>query len=399
MSRAWVVVALGLAGCSEKVPVPYTTVAPTEKPYAAKEGSDNAYDSYVLAAHRTADLVTREDRRRSFTTGFKVRTVSTLAPVLDSVEKATRRSCQFVYVARQPFSTDSPGQDWYLMGRTIAWKVEALLEAHETDEAVDWAIAGLKFGCDLTQGDVEDASIGYGVVELVRQAVRSHQETLGPKQLVRLSEGIAAALDRCGPAEQVLTNQEKAMLASVQMVMDSYHQKQTDKLENLLYKDSRDAVTYLRELKEGDRPAYFAGFAEEAKATAAYARAQADKPAHERQPLSFPEKQSRPWKRFSQHFFAPAFTYLDLRDRFLATTRLWAVDARCRAAALTGSAPAGITHLGALAVDPYSGKPFVYYAAGSDYKVYSVGKDGRDDGGHSDDGYQPDMRLDQMGNS
>lgn len=386
--------ALFLVGCAEKSPPPYTTVFMEEKPYVPKQGSDNAYDAYLSAAREAAELVPAGERRRSFTAGFKSKTVATLEPVLESVSRATRSRCEFVYQAHPPFAVNTVRQDWFLIGRALAWKVEALMEAGEVDSAVDWALVGVRFGCDLSQGDVEDATVGYGVVSEIRQALRAKQEQLATGQLQKLSQGIVDALGRIGSADEVIDNQEKSMLAAVQAVQDAYRLKETSKLEDMLFKDSRDAVAFLRALKEQDRPAYFAGFEAEARETAAYAKAQATKTPQNRQQQAFPEKQSRPWKRFSQHFFSPVFAYLDLRDKFLAMTRLWAIDARCRSAALKGAAPASISDWGPAAIDPYSGKPFVYYAAGADYKVYSVGRDGRDDGGHSDDGYQPDMRPD-----
>lgn len=387
---------LVLCGCARKPPVPYVTVFKEEEPYIPKAGSGNAYDDYLIAAKTTADLVPKEDRRRNFTSGFKVKMVSTLSPVLESVSKATRHPCDFVYRAHGPFKVDTVREDWFLIGRGFAWKTQALFDAREDAAAIDLAVCGLRFACDLTKGDVEDASVGYGVFSQIRQVVRDHQEELSPDLLVKLSQGVSDALKRCGDAAEVIDHQEQAMLAAVQTVKDSYRDKETTKLEDLLYKDSHDAVTYLRNLKDEDRPAYFAAFAEEAHTTAAYAKSIAAQTPSQRKPITFPDKQSRPWKRFSQHFFSPVFTYLDLRDKFLASARLWAVDSRCRAAALRGDAPAAIDHLGTIAVDPYSGNPFVYYAAGSDYKVYSVGKDGRDDGGHSDDGYQPDMPPDAV---
>lgn len=383
--------AVCLAGCAPKEPAPFPVYSKAEKPYVPSPESRNAYDAYVLAAKRAAELVPETERRRNYTAGFKLKTVTTLGPVLDSVSRATNSDCEFHYEARSPFAGTTTGKDWFLIGRAIAWHVESLLESGEAEKAVDWTLVGVRFGCDLSKGDVEDCTVGYSIVELVREAAHSRPDALNPARLSRLSDGITAALARAGDAEAVLDNQEKAMLAAVQSVQDMYKAHDTSKLEALLYKDSRDAVAYLKNLKEADRPGYFDGFASEAKSVAHYCLMESKKTASQRIALAYPDKQSRPWKRFSQHFFAPAIAYLDMHDRFLAMTRLWAVDSRCRAAALRGKAPESIADLGPVALDPYSGKNFVYYAAGADFKVYSVGKDGRDDGGHSDDGYQPDM--------
>ena len=57
--------------------------------------------------------------------------------------------------------------------------------------------------------------------------------------------------------------------------------------------------------------------------------------------------------------------------------------------AATGSYPETLeklplTDLKELPVDPFSGRPFVYHKEGDGYVLYSVGPNGRDDGGKRD---------------
>lgn len=383
-------ITLALAGCGPKEPPPYQTYFKQREPYVPQTGSRNAFDTYLLAARETDSALSAKDRGRNETPDFKKKVVDTLRPTLDSVERASRELCRFEFRPTNPSSQRPEREAWFWIGKGMAWRSSELFEAGSTDDALDCALAAARFGCDLTQGDVEDVTVGVSVVGLVRAVVRANQEKLTPGQLDKLFAGVSAALARCGDPDTVIDNEEQEMLAAVQEVQDCYRDKKTDQLDKILYKDGRDAVEYLQDLRDSDRPAYFSGFAGEAVSTARFAKEQAKKPPKERAEFKLPES-GRPWKRFARHFFSPVLTYIDARDRFLTSVRLWAVDAKCRAGSLRGGAPTGIDAMGQVAVDPYSGKSFVYYAAGSDYRVYSVGKDGRDDGGHSDDGYQPDM--------
>jgi hypothetical protein len=64
------------------------------------------------------------------------------------------------------------------------------------------------------------------------------------------------------------------------------------------------------------------------------------------------------------------------RER-LAKTALRLVERRVD----SGSLPTDLTNLGSEAIDPFSGKPFLFVRRTRGFKLYSVGGNGRDDGG------------------
>ena len=158
-----------------------------------------------------------------------------------------------------------------------------------------------------------------------------------------------------------------------------------------MYKAAQPAIKYLEKLSPEEESGYFNGFKEESEMTIRHYIKEADKPSVERTVLKFDKRSERPWKKFSDQFFATLGPLLDLNDAFVAKTRLLAITTYAMARAKSsGEAPLKFPGLDPEnLIDPYSGRMFPYRAAGREFQVYSVGIDGRDDGGLA----QTDMLL------
>jgi hypothetical protein len=61
-----------------------------------------------------------------------------------------------------------------------------------------------------------------------------------------------------------------------------------------------------------------------------------------------------------------------------------------RACCLWWRDPAALEELGSVPPDPFTGRGFVYGLPGPSYRLYSVGPDGKDDGGSGITVYQMD---------
>ncbi len=85
-------------------------------------------------------------------------------------------------------------------------------------------------------------------------------------------------------------------------------------------------------------------------------------------------------------------------DATVARTRLMIIESELiRRRQLHMELPADLKGFSApINVDPYTGRPFIYHAEGSDYTVYSVGVDGIDNAGQTDATFTtPDLKLER----
>src|SRR5262249_51781472 len=106
---------------------------------------------------------------------------------------------------------------------------------------------------------------------------------------------------------------------------------------------------------------------------------EAAKPANQRRPIPTPTNPVA-------QIFAPVFSQaFDRFDHIDARNRLILCALAIRAYRLKHSRlPISLNDLGldpSLIVDPYTGRPLIYRMQGSDYLLYSVGPDLKDDGG------------------
>jgi hypothetical protein len=392
---------LGLAltaglGCREASTEPYPVWAKTEEPYRAQAGSGNAFDGYVVAAEEALKLAPEDADRVSFLPSHRRRLVQTLTPALARLERASRSPCRFEH-RLLPFDRPNDHQrGWRLLGKALAWRVEAAVEAGDGAQAVTWALVAARFGFGLAEGDATDASLGLTVWDEARAALVPGLPRLPARELERLRQGLAAVFKNGPTLAPAAAHEGRRMLLGVQTVQDAHQRRGHNLLMKTLGDDVRKAVAYLRDLPESKRADYFRRFAAEAKETARQAAEAARLPMADRPQPKEPEGE-RPWRRFARHYFTTLEPAQRQFDRTLARTRLLAVTAWClQAVKTTGRAPAGLDKLPAvLTEDPYTGRPFVYASGGPDFKVASVGADLRDDGGETDlRGLEPDLVLD-----
>ncbi len=388
-----VLAALSLtAGCGKKEAIKHQE---WHRPTPAESEGNASFDAYVEAAHLTAAAAPTSISRSTFTAGDRSKLIHQLRGAVSKVELGTRSKCEFIPgVPRSDAELDRL-KAWRLVGRVLVWKIEEAVATGNWDTAITWVTVAMRFGIDLSQGGGQETTLGYTIASEARKAIAPHLVNLSPAQLTRLADSTEASLKRAD-RKSALEREREQMLYSVQLVQDSYLKKNWETLETLMFKDGREAIDYLKGLEEEESGAYFTGMAAEANEIADQVEANSEIGARERKPLDLDERPDRPWKRFSKHFFRFSETLLSLSDEFYARTKLLALNSRLLAAVKSkGAAPAKLPGDEDLRTDPYSGEAFVYRSTGSDFIVYSIGEDLRDDGGDTDEGaFRPDLRLD-----
>lgn len=332
--------------------------------------------------------------RVEFTPARKARVNLELAGAVDRVSRAVNREVEFVHTPIGPFDPAPFRPGWRLIGLSMAWRVEAAVQQGDWRKAVNQAVTAVRFGVALCGGAAADVSLGTRIAQDARRVIAPHLPAMPPEELRRLAAGMQQALEDMPEISQSLEFEKANMMVAVQLVQDAYRDRNFTELREQLGRVADPAVVYLERMPDHQRPAYFVGMAEEAQHEVEQVlRAAAQLPS-EREKFDGMPVDYRPWRRFAAHFFHTVRPLPHMRDRMTAWTRLLALQALLTANVLEGK-PLPATLAGfpvSLRIDPYSGEPFVYRTAGTAFQLYSVGANGVDDGGETNDpGESPDL--------
>lgn len=389
-----------VVGCKPDVQPEYEIFHTKAEKYTPSAGSGNAYDGYLLAAEAAVKAAPDSKDVVNFRPADREKLIAACGPAVNLAVRASRLPCRIDFQAPDPFLPRTGHDGLTIIGHVLSWRIEAAGQAGNFGQAANDTMAAIKIGCDLTGGDTADAMLGHWMGASARKALAPYLEKLPAGIASELGQYCLKTISEAPSPTTTVDNEQENFLASVQFVQDCYRQKDFKLLHEAMYKEAREAIDYLEGLKASERVQYFRGFASEAKSRAAFYRAEAPVPVVDRKKFSVDDSAKRPWKRFSKQLFETLQPWLDSHDEFVARTKLLGLTCIANAAGkATGAAPASMDKLpeGSM-IDPYSGREFPYRTAGREFSIYSVGKDGRDDGGSTDDvGIAPDLTLDPPG--
>ncbi|HTQ09216.1 MAG TPA: hypothetical protein VMI31_04015 [Fimbriimonadaceae bacterium] len=391
----------GIHGCGPGAPPATSIWVAKDSDFTPEAGSSNAFDSYVLIAKNVeTNVPTPLLRRVYFDPDHEKTVLGLLDQPLAQLVEATKKKCDFHYVPPPMFAAPPYQQGWRLLGRGLQWRIQKACAAGDYDTAIADDVAATKFGFDLTGGSALDASLGLNIADDARKAIAPFLAKMGAQQLEVLAAGLTDALDGKPPLTTTIDHEHERMLQGIQYIQDAYFQNRFDDLMKNMREDVRDGVTYLRDLKSRDasaRPAYFAGFVAEADEEARWLTSIASMPevARRNDPPP-PLAKQRPWKSFAMELFTAAAPLLEIDDATIARTRLSILTCEILKSIKTSQiAPKDLSGFPKeITTDPYTGRSFAYRAASSIFDVYSLGADGIDNAGDTDETCStPDLRL------
>ncbi len=384
-SLSGILVVAFIVGCGPHREAPYPVWEHADPPYLASLSASGGFAQYALAAELATKDAPEMVNRVTFTKGMRKDTLARLKDPMSHVLKGTRQPTDYVYTLPAVFRSDTHMSGWRLLERALSWRITDTAEAGDWDNAVVWTLVATKFGLDLTQGDTQTAGLGWIACDDARQALTPFIDRMPASALLQLYKGLSNRLAGYKGLRDMMAHEERRMLLGVQYVQDCRQKRTYDDLEKALGREARQAVTFLRDLDESKRAEFFDSFAAEAKACVAHWESETGRPASERSPWD--PTGYRPWKRFANAFFDTVNPVVTAGDATLARTRLFALTAYLSAQVkAAGALPQQLVGLPeSLVLDPYSGRPLVYVQSGSDFRVYSVGPNFRDDGGEADD--------------
>lgn len=431
--------ALLVVGCRSQPEVSYTTWSEKTTPYVPSSRSDNAFDSYVLASQELdraiekfrsykRDKAIENARKRekksgkplpekevalthqlptpindvvSFTPDGAADAMKVAQPAYRMVIDAYNKPCDFRFVPRNVLEVAPNAKNWRLIGRCFVWEMQNAIRDNDFGGAIRAAVEGTKFGFDLTEGGALEASLGFAIIGEIRRTLAPHLQKLSDQQCSNLSIGMRNLLDKKAPLKVAIENEKKSMLRNVQLLQDTFRSNDFRTISEAIGPSIKDAVTYLREdlaRKDGEKKkAFFEGMAAEAnERTEEFLRNSEVHTAKRTWKDYRKEKSPRPWRRFAHHFFTAIRPLIELNDEAVARTRLLVLEAELlRVIKSTGSAPKNLDAFDkAIASDPYNGVRFQYRPMGANFRLYSAGPNGVDDGGATDDAFTyPDLTL------
>lgn len=360
----------------------------------------DAYDWYASAALEAEEKAGDYAKWVSFPESARTKIIATLGPALQKIARGSALTCSFRCGPTKPFEPVPYSAGWRLCGRALTWRIERSLAEGNVAAAIQDFLVVTRFGFDLSGGDSTVASLGLAMVDEARVALLKGRSKFSAQDLRTVATGLSQVLSRVPDPGSAMDCEAIQMLAAVDYVQDAYRSGNYDALIAGLGPEIRNATDALEGMKSSDakqRPAYFRGFAQEAKDRAKRMRQLAAMPAVERANQEpFKAVGDRPWRRFATHFFMAGEPLLALRDRTLARTRLLLIECHALSYVKAGQpAPVGLSPLPNVAViDPFTGAPLRYLASGSTFRAYSAGANFADDGGESgEDGESPDLIL------
>jgi hypothetical protein len=393
---AILLISLTICSCHSGSDAPWETFAKPVDAYQPRPNSGNAWDEYLLSA-KLATLATKKYANRADLR--EVEESEYLARINDSLNRAIQASslpCHEEFTPHDPFLPRPEAAGLTAIGRGLGLRIKQAAKSNSAGSAATPIITAQRMADHLSQGDTEDAILGYWIASNARSQAVNLIERIDAGTLKTIGNSILASLAEAPKATQTIENEHGNMLYGVQFVQDAYRDKNYKLLHTAFYDQANPAIDYLEGMRPSDRPKYFRDFAAEAKIYCDFAASVADQPVPERKKLELQLSGERPWRKFSLHLYSPVITFIEARDRHITRSRLFALT--CLAIAegkSTGKAPKEFKGLPAEAtIDPYSGKPFPYKRAEREFKIYSVGKDGRDDGGETKGrGLEPDITI------
>lgn len=391
----------GFVGCHRGEPLEYKTWSKAPSPYqAAGTESGNAFDRYVSAATEVISNP-KSDKFLSRTTFFPKQRSEVMQLVdssLREVSQATALSCEFHYVPTGIGAQNRICSAWRLIGRGMTWTIDEAVKAKNPDRAITFYLATLRFGFDLTQGGAVEASIGLTLIDEARKSLLPALKTLTVSQLQRVVDGTGFALKRKSSLESMVKNEAINAKLALQQLQDALRKDDLKSIQNSLGESFEEEIKQLERMKSNpsEALAFFSKLNEDIENLEEAGTENALLAASKRTPHEL--KTAKKFKMISQTILDGIAPMLELNDATLARTRIFALTAEVyRIARINGRFPKELPKLPKeFILDPYSGYPLAYRIGNQKFLVYSVGADGKDDGGDTDPtSTTPDLTLEE----
>jgi hypothetical protein len=214
--------------------------------------------------------------------------------------------------------------------------------------------------------------------------------------LDRLARGIKEAMISKPPLTDTLKNEHQNMLLSMQTVYDAIKADDLKSLTKQMGPDVNEAIRFIDQVRtnEGKRSKFMNELSVTCDDEFKIVQDDVGKPYPERSKP--PAELKNQWKKLPKHLLGTIRPLVSMNDATVARTKLLVLYAEIMK--LGKEHKPYPDNLGVftkeLTIDPFSNAPFLYHADQAEFLLYSVGANGRDDGGDTDETFTtPDLKL------
>ncbi len=283
-----------------------------------------------------------------------------------------------------------------LIGESMLWDMEAALAAQKPDGAIVRCGQLTRLGSQLLGGGAYEATLGISLIDRARAILAPELGQLGAGQLGVLAKHISGSISARPPLTVCLANETENMLLALQQAQDIAQSGDFKKLEEKLGKSTHDEVSLLESVSRDPAKvsSVFDWIGDDIKARGKWHVEQMQKPDADNPP---PELQNRKnWRVLYRYFASNLDSLSPYVKKCAARTQLFMLECYLRQKVkLKAPLPKSLDAFSVAATrDPFTGKPFYYKSGAFEFKVYSAGSDGIDDGGQSNTSFDsPDLVL------
>lgn len=382
-------------GCRPEAVPELPEFAKVPPAYSPIPASGNALDDYLFAGREM--MASPDLSERKFTPQKELRLANASGPAIDRVRKAGTQPIRWVMPSRGP-EEEPVRQGWRLLGRAIAFRIKLRLKDGNIRGAVDDFLTGSRFGMDLTLGPALETDLGAIITDECRAAFMPAIGELDRSERRRVIAGIRETLGRSANRAEAAAREGENQRLWLAWLRDRQVKREWKPVREMLYPDGDNVAQYLdvgRAQPKKIHP-FFVGLVREQEVLETFwkTNGQADRRLPELP--KFPPK--RVWRVPAFHFlstFGPMhqrYGIASARLKILALT-LGMMDRPDRGRGLTSTAPFSDD----LARDPFNGRDMMITQTPTGPRIYSVGVNGVDDGGETDEsGLSPDLSLETI---
>ena len=390
-------VPLAAAGCRPRAELPLSRWA-SKTPEAEVSP---AFEELVALGREAETAAPKLLVRTEFFPAHRKRAREVCAPLMARLARVQRAPVRFAYRPAGLQLVLPARRGWRLMGRAMAWDIEEAVKARAWARAIErWRLA-TRFGFDLTAGGASDASLGLAIADDARAALAPGLGLMDAGSLAALGAVAETTLGAKPPLAYAIRHEAENMRAILQTMQDAYASGRLTEAARPLGPSVADDVERLARGGRDKAVASFNALGEDIEGIEDELALDTKRPAPART-WKLSDGASR-MRMFRRAIVGGADALLAMDDTTVARTRLLIVTARLDARAKAGqSLPKRLRDLGkgdlgrAVALDPFSGYDLAYRRDGKEWSVYSVGANGKDDGGVTGTGgLAPDLRLER----
>lgn len=383
---------IAICGCGKPTPPHF---ADRLKAYPTPP-TNAAFDRLMQAADMIEKSCAQYLGKSELTVTEKRRAIAAAEPAIEHIRTALTPIPEYVYVPVGPLQPSKHRRGWAFLGSVLMWKAHDQISSDNVDAACETVALAIRFGTAISGGDAFDMNLGFTIVSDSAGELWDRLFAASPSALRGLYSQILVALKSGPEIAHSLRSESTNMLAVVNAYQDAFQKNELAQFSEALGQQYRPAFEYLDKLRSespAEQVEYFDSFAGRAELISNQVSKATSQATHLWEEQQF-EKPDAPWWRLADVYFSQAAKMPGWYLKNQSLLRILGVRAALTARLRSGQAlPSTIARLPAIIrTDVYSGKDLMYHSQGSDFKLYSVGPDRRDDGGEGGPtGVSPDL--------